>query len=117
LDNKLTLSAKGDGFLLQKGKNGRKTTLSADDVLLLGQSALQFRQQIMSRHRPGAVFATPVHQINATWNALGEAVLMEMQFQPSGNLIFEVAPENLRSLIDRLEVILQERPDLGLKPQ
>ena len=115
----ISLDPHGDGFVLRRTAESDETkiVLSEEDVLLLSQSALAYRQDIMSRRHEGAVFATPVSQVNALWDALGENILVEMRFQPRGNIIFEVSPECSTSLVEKLRNLLADRPASELTRQ
>jgi hypothetical protein len=99
----------GENFLLrlkETGSHDIELVLSPQNVLALANTAPSFRQSIMARdYPPGAVFATPVAQLRAVWDALGENVLLELRFRPDGSVIFELdpalgqrLPEDLREL-------------------
>ena len=117
--SEISLDPDGDDFVLRINGDGQtnEVRLTSDHVLTLGQSALSFRQSIMSRRHPDAVYAAPVHSIGVAWNALGEGVLMEMKFLPSGNVLFELPPEQIGVMIEGLERLLQQRPASSLTRQ
>src|SRR5271166_4894160 len=109
----VSLDEDGDGFVLrvrtERGK-AKTVALSADDVLALMQAAPLYRQRIMARRRPSAVYVAPVDTVNLEWDAPGENLLLELQFLSSGNVIAEVSPENSRKLALRILKTLADRP-------
>lgn len=118
--SRISLDPDGDDFTLRlTTASGDDTviSLSADNVLALAQAAPGYRQYIMSRRRPGALFVTPVLQPNAAWDSLGENILLEMKFAPSGNVIFEVSPENCRYMVVGLQKLLDDGPSSQLTRQ
>lgn len=107
------LEPDGDNFMLRfTAKDGNAVSLSitSDDVLALMQSAPTFRQFIMAKRHPGSVYATDAVRMGATWDGLGENILLQVECLGRGSAIYEVAPDNARRLISVLEQILAERP-------
>jgi len=104
---KISLDPEGDDFILRLGT--AKIVLSAENVLDLCQSALSHRQYIMSRLHPGSVYATPVARMNAMWDALEENILLEMQFAPSGNVIFEAVPDSSKGFAEKMLDLLARK--------
>jgi hypothetical protein len=64
-----------------------RVELSDDHVLQLAQSAPGYRQDILERRHPGAVYATPATRVPADWDALGENILIQVQFPASGHVL------------------------------
>jgi len=111
----VSLDADGDGFVLRVRTEGGKVktvAMSADDVLALMQSAPIYRQRIMARRHPSAVYGTPVSAIinNLTRDALGETLLLELRFPSNASLIVEVSPENSRKLTLQILKTIADNP-------
>lgn len=95
----LHLKESGDDFvLIVAGENDTTTevTLTAEQVLTLGQSALAFRSRILIRHNPTidgveAVLVTNVEDIWLNPNSLKTSVLLTLLCQ-STRLTFALAP-------------------------
>jgi len=109
----VSLDEDGDGFVLRVRTEGGKVktvAMSADDVLALMQSAPIYRQQIMARRHPSAVYGMPVSAINLTWDALGETLLLELRLPSNASLLVEVSPENSRKLALQILKTIADRP-------
>jgi hypothetical protein len=110
-DGRVALHVEDEGFTLRR--NGVViATLSDDDLMALANSALSHRQFALSRSNPtpGAIFATPVHDMLATWDALGENVLLQLGVAPSGTTTFELDQQRFAKLLGRLKELEAERP-------
>jgi hypothetical protein len=66
--------------------------LTPDDVLGLANVAANLRQVAMARLNlpAGAVFVTPVSDAAATWDAMGEKILIRLGDTQSGHTVFEL---------------------------
>lgn len=110
----ISLEPQGENFLLRLKETGApdiELVLSPQNVLALANTAPSFRQSIMARdYPPGAVFATPVAQVRAVWDALGENVLMELRFRPDGSVIFELNPALGQRLLKELWDLEVDKP-------
>jgi hypothetical protein len=105
-ESRISLTRDGDSFVLHLSggsRRSRKVILSEDNVLQFAQSAPGYRQEIMARRHPGAVFATPVSAVAAEWDALGENILMVVRFPANGSVIYEVHPDSSRKLAVRIQ--------------
>ncbi len=116
---KISLEADGDSFVLRLMDNGKiiQVRLARDNVLILGQSAISFRQPIMASRRPGTVYATPVEDIALEWDALEEEVLMKVSCQPSGNVTLGFSPDQIEQMIEKLTEILYQPLSTNLTRQ
>lgn len=106
-----TLKPIGENFILQTDA-GAAISLSSDDVLALANSAPTFRQSIMSRRHGGAIFATPVARLQATWDALSENILLQFEFSPNGIAVYELSQAKSAELSERVHLLLSDRPDV-----
>jgi hypothetical protein len=105
----LSLDLEDDHFVLRR--EGRDlVTMSFGEVLALANAAPTYRQFIMSKMHDSAVFTTPVSKAGATWDALGEKILIQLEFEPNGTAIYEFSPQNCIELAKRLQQIAMVPP-------
>jgi hypothetical protein len=109
-----SLELDGDHFLLKRGDE-TLARLTFDEVLALANSAPAYRQFIMAQKYPetGAVFATQVHDVAATWDALGENVLIQFGMTPDGSVVYQLSPSVFEGLLDRLQWMHRERAEIS----
>lgn len=109
----ISLCREGDAYVLRgqttEGAN-IAIPLSDDDVMRIAQSAPTFRQEIMARRHPGAVFATPIIQTGVSWDAMGGSVLVRLGFSANGHLIGEMRPNVAAGFATQLRECLEEKP-------
>jgi hypothetical protein len=121
-ESTLTLDPSDDGFVLHRTTSDGKTEslfLSDIDVLSLAQSAPVFRERILAKRNPtgggvSAVYSTPVVQVGLAPSALGENVLLTMVAPSGAQVSFELPPNIVQILIDRLPAHLAKA--LAAKP-
>ena len=110
----VSLEPQGENFLLRLKETGTpdiELVLSPQNVLALANTAPSFRQSIMARdYPPGAVLATPVAQLRAVWDALGENVLLELRFRPDGSVIFELNQALAQRLLKEFRDLDVDKP-------
>jgi hypothetical protein len=106
---KIALAFEGDHFSLRRGGQVL-AALSFDDVLAIANAAPNFRQTILAHKSPGAVFATPVRETTAIWDALGANILLQIRFEPDGNAIYELSMARSQELANRLNELVANRP-------
>ncbi len=110
MTEKLSLEEVADNsdFILRRGKCTIRIT--QEEVLALGASAEAYRQRILSRIHPNALYSSFAESIGAGWDALHENILVEILFPQSSRILVAVKPDNLRDLIERLEFLISQ-PD------
>jgi hypothetical protein len=108
----LDLTEDGDGFILtvvDATGAATKTKLTAEQLLILSQSAPAFRERILSKHKlsvPGmdVVLATPVVQIGLNEDSLGQDILLTLIAPTGGRLTYALPVHIAEHLAERLPV-------------
>lgn len=106
----LDLQPQGDDFVMSvEHANGTttKVILTADQLLILAQSAPRFRDHILSKRHPSAgnidaVLATPVAQIGLNTDALEQEILLTMIGENRARLSYAVPEHLAQELVDKL---------------
>jgi hypothetical protein len=106
----LDLEADGDTFMLSVTNAAGETThvkLTAEQLLVLAQSAPNFRERILSQRHPSpgkidAVVATPVIQIALNTDALDQDILLSMYGVNWAAQTFAIPAHIAEHLVERL---------------
>ena len=98
----ITLDEEGDGYILT-GTNTEgdvvKTSLTAEDVLALINSALFFEPKIHARQNPesmgaGSVWAVSVAEFRVQSDSLGQDLLLSIQTPNERQVVFAFPPHH-----------------------
>jgi hypothetical protein len=112
----LDLKEDGDGFaLLVTNANGTisQVHLTAEQLLILAQSAPLFAERALAKFRPSTagvepVFVTQVKEIFLNVDSLAQGVLMMPIAHSGSRLMFELTPDLAQDLIERLPAWIEK---------
>jgi hypothetical protein len=112
----LELTEDGDGYILSvAGPSGEsaQVKLTAEQVLVLAQSAPLFRERVLLRRKPKAegvepVLVTQVVRVGLNEDMLRENILLTMIDNAGASMTFALPPEIVTLLAQRLPARLAE---------